>query len=100
MKHNKHIILPVLLGAAALFTSSLAMAHVDVGISVGVPAPLYVAPAPVYVAPPPVYVAAPQPAYVVGAPVIVIGWHGNRYWDGRRYWARHDWQARHPGNWR
>jgi len=93
MKQNKHIILPALLGAAALLTSSLAIAHVDVGINLGVPAPVYVAPAPVYV-------AAPPPAYVVGGPVVIVGWHGNRYWDGHRYWSRHDWQARHPGHWR
>ena len=72
MKTNKRLILPALLGATALFASSLAMAHVDVGINVGVPAPVYVAPAPVYVAPPP-----PAP-YVVGGPVVVLGWHGDR----------------------
>jgi len=97
---NKRPILPVLLGIAALLVSGATMAHVTVGISVGVPAPVYVVPAPVYVAPPPaVYVAPPPPAYVVGGPIVVIGWHGNRYWDGHRYWSRHDWQARHPGHW-
>lgn len=51
-------------GAAGLLISSVALARVDVGISIGVPgvvypAPVYAAPAPVYVAPAPVY--APRP---------------------------------------
>jgi hypothetical protein len=29
------------------------------------------------------------------APVVVIGWHGDRYWDGRRYWNRDDWYRYH-----
>jgi hypothetical protein len=91
MKTNKRLILPTLLGAAALLASSLAVARVDVGINVGVPAPVYVAPAPVYAAPPPA-------AYVVGGPVVVLGWHGDRYWDGHRYWSRHDWNGRHQGH--
>ena len=75
---------------------------VNVDISIGAPAPVYVAPAHVYVAPAPVYVppppvrVAPAPFYAP-APVpayVVIGWHGDRYYDGRRYWARRDWEER------
>lgn len=101
MKTKRNLVLPAMLGAIAFAVSGAAMARVDVGINLGVPAPVYVAPAPVYAVPPPVYYAPPPPppAYVVGGPVVVIGWHGNRYWDGHRYWARHDWEARHPGHW-
>ncbi|AOR66352.1 hypothetical protein BBJ41_01565 [Burkholderia stabilis] len=91
----------LLTGMTALLVSGAAMAGVNVGINVGVPAPVYVAPAPVYAPPPPppvVYQPAPvyAPAYAP-APTIVIGWHGDRYWDGRRYWARDDWYRRHGG---
>ena len=62
-------------GIAGLLISSVALARVDVGISIGVPgvvypAPVYVAPAPVYVAPAPVY-APPPPVYYRPAPVYV-----------------------------
>ncbi|KWZ60920.1 hypothetical protein WK57_10260 [Burkholderia ubonensis] len=91
-------------GTAALLLSGAAMAGVNVGINVGVPAPVYVAPAPVYVPPPPppvVYQPAPvygAPVYAAPAPAIVIGWHGDRYW-GRDEWYRHhrDWDDR--GHW-
>lgn len=62
-------------GAAGLLISSVALARVDVGISIGVPgvvypAPVYAPPAPVYVAPAPVY-APPPPVYYRPAPVYV-----------------------------
>ena len=83
------------LGAAIFATSQVAMAGVSVGLSLGVPAPVYVAPA--YAAPAPVYAAPPAPPVVayqpvaVAAPGIYIGWHGDRYWDGRRWYGRHEW---------
>jgi len=51
---------------------------VNVGINIGVPAPIVVAP----------------------APVIVAGWHGDRYYDGHRYWERREWEEhqRHHGD--
>ncbi|MCA8139432.1 hypothetical protein LGM37_06425 [Burkholderia multivorans] len=73
----------LLTGMTALLVSGAAMAGVNVGINVGVPAPVYVAPAPVY---------APPPA-------IVIGWHGDRYWDGHRYWRRDEWYRHHGRGW-
>src|ERR1700709_2121888 len=60
--------------------SSVALAHVDVGVNIGVPGVAY-APAPVY-APPPVV-------------VVRRGWQGDRYDDGHRYWERREWEARH-----
>ncbi|MGF6752665.1 hypothetical protein [Paraburkholderia sp. GAS334] len=82
-----------LLFAAGLFTacaSSAAMAHVDVGVFLGVPAPVYLEqPAVVYEAPPPV-VYAPAPAY-----------YGYGYGDERR-WHDDDrhrgWKHRHHGD--
>jgi hypothetical protein len=71
------MVLPLLSGTAA------ARSHVDVGISFGIPAPVYVVPpapvyypAPVYRAPPPVYVA-PAPVYY-GPP---------QYYEAPRYYA-------------
>jgi hypothetical protein len=86
---NTKIILGALLGASAAAVSGLAMARVDVGVNIGVPAPVYVQPPPV--------VYQPAPVYAVGMPAVVIGWHGDRYWDGRRYWARDDWNRHHGG---
>ncbi|AXK65863.1 MULTISPECIES: hypothetical protein [Burkholderia] len=87
----------LLTGMTALLVSGAAMAGVNVGINVGVPAPVYVAPAPVYAPPPPV-VYQPAPVYAP-APAIVIGWHGDRYWDGRRYWGRDEWYRHHGRGW-
>ncbi|MEX3764756.1 hypothetical protein [Paraburkholderia phenoliruptrix] len=68
--------------------SSAALAHVDVGVNIGVPGVVY-APEPVYAPPPPVY--APPPPVVVVSP----GWYGDRYYDGHRYWERREWEERH-----
>ncbi|OCZ64598.1 virulence factor [Achromobacter xylosoxidans] len=69
-------------GAAGLLISSVALARVDVGISIGVPgvvypAPVYAAPAPVYVAPPVVY---PAPVYI----------RGGGYWGPHGHWRGPD----------
>jgi hypothetical protein len=39
----------------------------------------------------------PAPVMMAPAPVVVVGWHGDRYWDGYRYWGRRDGYARHGG---
>jgi hypothetical protein len=94
---NTAIKTSIIAGAVALGFLSLsgtAMAQVRVGINLGVPAPVYVAPQPVYAPPPPPVVYAPPPVYAA-APVLVIGWHGDRYWDGRRYWNRDDYYRYH-----
>lgn len=57
--------------------SSVAFAHVDVGVNIGVPGV-------VYAEPPPVVVVSP-------------GWYGARYYDGHRYWERQEWEERHRG---
>ncbi|HEY3596695.1 MAG TPA: hypothetical protein VGL08_04140 [Paraburkholderia sp.] len=99
-------LVPLLVGALAIGASSATMAGgVHVGVNIGIPAPVYVAPAPVYAPPPPPVVYQPAPVYgapVYGGPVIVVGWHGNRYWDGRRYWGRDEWNRHnrgHGGHW-
>lgn len=87
----------VLAGAVmigGLLLSGAANAGVSVGVNIGVPAPVYVAPEPVYAPPPPPVVYAPPPP-MYAQPVVVVGWHGDRYWDGRRYWERDDWYRHH-----
>lgn len=75
--------------AASLMISSVALARVDVGISIGVPgfypAPVYVAPPPVYYPPPPVYYR-PPPVYV--APPRVVYPAPVYYREGGRHWNR------------
>jgi len=57
----------LLAGATLIGLSGTAAARVDVGISLGIPAPVYVAPRPYYAPPPVVY--APPPVYYAPAPV-------------------------------
>ncbi|BET12814.1 hypothetical protein THI4931_38560 [Pandoraea sputorum] len=86
----KRILIIAALGATAAVASTAASAHVDVGLYLGVPAPVVVAPQPVYVAPEPVYVA-PRPVYRAPQPVVYYG--RDRYDDWReRRWEerRHD----------
>ncbi|WP_454721898.1 MULTISPECIES: hypothetical protein [Cupriavidus] len=89
------------LAMLGVFSSGAAMAHVNVGLSIGVPGvvvggPAYY-PAPAYVAPP--VVVAPAPVYYGPPPVVVRpapvyygpGYYGPRYY-GRGYYGP-------PGRW-
>ncbi|MGF6539703.1 hypothetical protein [Paraburkholderia youngii] len=84
-------------GVCAACASSAALAHVDFGVYLGAPGPVYVAPPPVvYEAPPVTYVPAPAYGYGYG--------YGYQYNDDRdRHW-RHDhgwhrgWEHRHHGD--
>ena len=68
----------LLTGMTALLVSGAAMAGVNVGINLGVPAPVYVAPAPVYAPPPPPPVVyQPAPVYAP-APVCTGTGHRDR----------------------
>src|SRR4051812_7855721 len=69
-ENMRKTIASLLLGAGLVALSGVASAHssIGVGISFGVPAPVY-APAPVYYAPPPPVVYAPRPVYVAPPPV-------------------------------
>jgi hypothetical protein len=60
----------LLAGAALIGISGTAAARVDVGISFGIPAPVYVAPPPpvVYVPPRPGYVAPPAAGDIAPGP--------------------------------
>jgi hypothetical protein len=77
-----------LLAGLGIGASSAALAHVDVGVNIGIPSVVY-APEPVYAPPPPVYVEPPA------AVVISPGWYGERYYDGHRYWERSEWDEHH-----
>ncbi|MEX3935862.1 hypothetical protein AB4Y32_29405 [Paraburkholderia phymatum] len=85
-------------GLIAACSSTAALAHVDVGVTFGIPAPVYVEPPPVvyqapppvvYQAPPPVVYEAPPPAVYAPAPI----YYGYGYRDERRW---HD-HGRHHG---
>jgi hypothetical protein len=94
---NRWLSLAIVAGLAT-GASSAAMAHVDVGVNIGVPGVVLAAPEPVYAPPPP-----PPPPVYEPAPVVVVspGWYGDRYYDGHRYWARREWEERHhdPREW-
>ena len=72
------------LGIAAVCASTAASAHVDVGVFVNTPPPVYAAPAVVYPPPPVTYVPAPAYGY------------RDDYWRERRW---HD-HGRHHGWWK
>ncbi|MGV2288390.1 hypothetical protein AAHK20_06715 [Trinickia sp. YCB016] len=81
------------LGISAACASSAALAHVDVGVYLGAPAPVYVAPPPVvYEAPPPPVVYEARPPVVYAPAPVVYGYPGG-YWEERRW---HD-NGRHRG---
>ncbi|SEB94298.1 hypothetical protein SAMN02787142_0603 [Burkholderia sp. WP9] len=81
------------LGLAVACASSAASAHVDVGVYLGAPGPVYVAPPPVMYQPPPVVYAPGGYAY---------GYenrgYGYRYDDGDHHHHDHDDGRRH-GDW-
>ncbi|MHA7681087.1 hypothetical protein [Cupriavidus sp. PET2-C1] len=98
-----------LLGALA---SGAAMAHVSVGVAIGVPGvvvggpayyppPVVMAPAPVYYGPPPVIVQ-PAPVYYGYGPGP--GYYGPRYYGrgyyGRGYYGRGYYGPGHGRHWR
>ena len=85
-----------LICAAGLFSacaSTAALAHVDVGVTFGVPAPIYVEPAPAVVyAPPPPAVYAPAPVYYGEGYGYGYGYRDDRRWHDHghhRGWHRH-----------
>lgn len=95
MKKYLTIAAVLIAGAASMMAAGPAMAHVDVGISIGVPgffpAPVYVEPQPVYVQPQPVYFE-PRSVYFQSQPVYVDRDRGE--WREREWRAR-QWQDRH-----
>ena len=88
-------IVSLLAGAALVAVSGVAAArtNIDVGISFGIPAPVYVAPPPpVVYYPRPVYVAPPPPVYYAPAPVYYGPPVYYRPHPGRhRGWYKHHW---------
>ncbi len=94
MKKHLTIAAGLIASAALMMVASPAMAHVDVGVNIGIPGFF---PAPVYVEPQPVYVQR-QPEYIQSRPIYVEGEGGNAWreheWRERRSHAR-QWQERH-----
>lgn len=112
MKNPILTLASIVCGAVLTLAASSAMAHVDVGIHIGIPG-VIVPPVPVYVEPRPVYVepAYPQPVYaepvyeqrvyVRPHPVFVIEgerrywrerrhyWHDGDFHEHREHWERH-----------
>jgi len=79
-------------GLVALSGTAAARSSIGVGISFGVPAPVYYAPAPVYVAPPPPVAYYPQPAYFAPPPVYYAPapvYYGPPPYFYRRHHHRH-----------
>lgn len=72
----------LLAGTSMILAAAPAMAHVDVDVNFGLPAPIYVAPRPVYVQPRPVYVE-PGPVYVAPEPVYYVRPHHHHHWRDR-----------------
>ncbi|MGZ8265730.1 MAG: virulence factor [Burkholderiales bacterium] len=85
------------LGLVTISGTAAARGNIDIGISFGIPAPVYIGPPavayyqprpvyavpPVYYAPPPVYYA-PAPVYY-GPPVVHRRWHGHGRHHHRRW---------------
>jgi hypothetical protein len=93
----KRTALSIIAGVGLLaLVPTAALAHTDVSIGFGVPAPVYAEPAPVYY-------GTPAPAYY--GPTVVYGgyggyggygwdrWH-HREWEHRR-WEEHRWHEDH-----
>lgn len=109
---NGKMILCAALGFAVSVISTAATAHVDVGIGLAIPGPMYDPVQPEYLPPPPppppVYAVPPPPnVYAPAPPVMAYGdgdwrereWREHREW--REYHWRHqeererDWHERH-----
>jgi len=73
--------------ALVLLGSTSAYAQLDLNVSIGRPAPVYVAPAPVMV--------APQPVVVVNEPHHRNIYNDQLYWQEAR--ERERWEHEHPG---
>jgi hypothetical protein len=72
-----------LVASLGIAASSVALAHVDVGVNIGIPGAVY----------------APEPVYAPPTAVVISpGWYGDRYYDGHRYWERREWEEHRPDN--
>ncbi|MFM0208971.1 hypothetical protein PQQ96_16325 [Paraburkholderia sediminicola] len=93
---NKKIV-GAALGLAFLAASSVASAHVDVAVGIGIPVGVYAPPPPVYLARPVVYGPAPVAVAYGG----YNGWRGREWREQewrREQWREHEWHDR--GHWR
>ncbi|WP_168788717.1 hypothetical protein [Paraburkholderia aromaticivorans] len=83
-------LISMVMGGAILVASSMASAHVDVGIGIGVPGPVFVPAQPVYEAPPPIiYAPARVAAYGYPDDWRERDWHERQQWRERQ-WRHHE----------
>lgn len=83
-------LISAIVGGAILVASSMASAHVDVGIGIGIPGPVFIPAQPVYEAPPPiVYAPAPVAAYGYPEDWRERDWHERQEWRERQ-WRHHE----------
>ncbi|KAF3996815.1 PXPV repeat protein [Glaciimonas immobilis] len=110
MKKIISIAAGLLASAALLMAASPAMAHVDVGVNIGLPGifvapePVYVQPEPVYIAPRPIYVQ-PRPVYLQPRPVYIEQqqepeWRGRQWQENRFREDRRDYHRGHHKGWK
>jgi hypothetical protein len=86
----KSLLAAVAVTALTIGISGAAMAHdINIGVSIGVPAPVRVAP--------PVVVYRPSPPPVVYAPAPVVA---TSRWHDRREWREHKWREHQRREWR
>ncbi|TAM82020.1 MAG: hypothetical protein EPN41_15640 [Candidimonas sp.] len=86
----------LLIGLCTFFLSETASARVDLGVYLGIPAPVYVAPPVVYEAPPPpppIVYREPPEIYTPG--VVVVGGEWARDRDWREHYWKHAWKRDH-----
>jgi PXPV repeat (3 copies) len=99
MKNSLTIAAGLIASAALMMAASPAMAHVDVGVNIGIPgvfaAPVYVVPQPVYVEPQPVYVQ-PRPVYIERE--REREWHERHYHEDRHDERRGHDRGEHRGH--
>lgn len=81
-------------GVLIACASSAAMAHVDVGVYLGAPAPVYVEPPPVVYQEAPPVIYAPAPVYGSG---YYYGGDREEHWHRDHGWHR-GWEHRHHGD--
>lgn len=91
----KSLLAAVAVTVLTIGISGTAMAHdINIGVSIGVPAPVRVAPRVVYRPSPPPVVYAPAPV------VVTSRWHDRREWQEHKWreQRRHEREDRHHRN--
>ena len=91
---NRKMTICAALGFAVSVISTAATAHVDVGIGLAIPGPMYDPVQPEYLPPPPppppVYAVPPPPNVYAPAPPVMA--YGDDDWREHREWREHHWR--------